>query len=61
MARVIFAVAPMPYHAPRARELEARLGKPTIGHDIALYWRMMKNLKIAPATPQGHLLERLHA
>ena len=43
-----------------ARGLEAKLGKPVVGHDIALYWRIFKSLGIAPATPQGALLERLH-
>lgn len=43
-----------------ARDLEARLGKPVVGHDIALYWRVFRTLGIAPATPQGRLLERLH-
>lgn len=44
-----------------ARMLEARLGKPVIGHDMALYWRVFKSLGLAPATPQGKLLESLHA
>lgn len=44
-----------------ARDLEAMLGKPVIGHDIALYWRMMKDLTLAPVTPQGQALESLHA
>ena len=44
-----------------ARELEAMLGKPVIGHDIALYWRIMSDLGIAPTTPQGALLDGLHA
>jgi hypothetical protein len=44
-----------------ARDMEAKLGKPIIGHDIALYWRIMKDLGIAPTTPQGSLLESLHA
>ena len=44
-----------------ARDLEAKLGKPVIGHDTALYWRMFKTLGIAPVTPQGQLLESLHA
>ena len=44
-----------------ARAMEAKLGKPVIGHDIALYWRIMKDLNIAPTTPQGRLLESLHA
>ena len=44
-----------------ASTAEARLGKPVIGHDIALYWRIMKDLGIAPVTPQCRLLESLHA
>ena len=40
-------------------ELEAMLGKPMIGHDSALYWRVFKTLGIAPATPQGSLLSSL--
>ena len=44
-----------------ARDMEAKIGKPIIGHDIALYWRLMKDLKIAPTTSQGVLLESLHA
>ena len=44
-----------------ARKLEQKLGKPVIGHDIALYWQIMKDLKIAPTTSQGQLLESLHA
>ncbi len=42
-----------------ARSLEAKLGKPVIGHDIALYWRIMKDLGIGPTSPQGVLLESL--
>ncbi|MDJ0639514.1 MAG: hypothetical protein QNJ20_11810 [Paracoccaceae bacterium] len=42
-----------------ARELEAMLGKPVVGHDIALYWRIFKDLSLAPVTPQGRLLESL--
>ncbi|UWQ19586.1 hypothetical protein K3551_14300 [Jannaschia sp. M317] len=44
-----------------ARAMEAKLGKPVIGHDTALYWRIMKDLGIAPTTPQSQLLESLHA
>jgi len=40
-------------------ELEAALGKPVIGHDIALYWRIFKSLGVPPATPRGQLLKRL--
>jgi maleate cis-trans isomerase len=43
-----------------ARELEERLGKPVIGHDTALYWRIFKTLGVAPVTPQSALLESLH-
>ncbi len=41
------------------RELEGRLGKPVVGHDTALYWRVFKTLGLAPVTPQGQLLESL--
>ena len=40
-------------------QLEARLGKPVIGHDTALYWRIFKTLGIAPVTRQGRLLSSL--
>ncbi len=40
-------------------ELEIMLGKPVVGHDTALYWRIMKDLGIAPTTRHGHLLESL--
>ncbi len=40
-------------------ELEAMLGKPVIGHDTALYWRIFKTLGIAPVTQQGRLLSSL--
>ena len=39
--------------------LEAMLGKPVVGHDSALYWRIMKDLGIAPTSRQGRLLESL--
>lgn len=42
-----------------AGRLEAKLGKPVVGHDIALYWRIMTDLDIAPVSPQGALLESL--
>ncbi|MCY4180968.1 MAG: hypothetical protein OXD48_11995, partial [Litoreibacter sp.] len=42
-----------------ARDMEAKLGKPVIGHDTALYWRIMKDLGLAPGTPQSRLLESL--
>ena len=44
-----------------ARGLEDMLGKPVIGHDIALYWRIMKDLGIEPTTTQGRLLESLRS
>ncbi|WP_171236776.1 hypothetical protein [Ruegeria sp. HKCCA6837] len=40
-------------------ELEKRLGKPVIGHDTALYWRIFKTLGLAPETQQGSLLSSL--
>ncbi len=43
------------------RQLEQALGKPVIGHDTALYWRIFKSLGLSPTTPQGQLLEGLHA
>ena len=42
-----------------AAGLETMLGKPVIGHDIALYWRIFKTLGIAPVTKQGSLLASL--
>jgi hypothetical protein len=50
-------IAQRPVHY--AAELEARLGKPVIGHDIALYWRIFKTLGLAPETQQGSLLASL--
>ncbi|MEM6388469.1 MAG: hypothetical protein AAF825_01380 [Pseudomonadota bacterium] len=44
-----------------ARAMEEILGKPIIGHDTALYWRIMKHLGIAPTSLPSLLLERLHA
>lgn len=44
-----------------ARRLETLLGKPVIGHDIALHWRIFKSLGLGPETPQGSLLETLRA
>ncbi|MEM7188289.1 MAG: hypothetical protein AAF439_01640 [Pseudomonadota bacterium] len=41
--------------------LEDRLGKPVIGHDTALYWRVFKSLGLAPETPLGRLLGTLNA
>ena len=40
-------------------DLEALLGKPVIGHDTALYWRIFKTLELAPTTRQGQLLTSL--
>ncbi len=40
--------------------LEAALGKPVVGHDTALYWRVFKTLGIAPVGAHGRLLESLH-
>lgn len=40
-------------------KLEVMLGKPIIGHDTALYWRIFKELEIAPIGKHGKLLERL--
>ena len=41
--------------------LEKRLGKPVIGHDIALYWRIFKTLGIRPERAEGQLLSSLEA
>ena len=41
------------------RELEAMLGKPVVGHDTALYWRVFKSLGLAPTREMGRLLESL--
>lgn len=41
--------------------LEVRLGKPVIGHDIALYWRIFKTLGIRPERAEGQLLSSLEA
>lgn len=40
-------------------DLEEVLGKPVIGHDTALYWRIFKTLGLAPTTRQGRLLSSL--
>lgn len=42
-----------------AKSLESLLGKPVVGHDIALYWRVFKSLDTAPISSQGQLLEGL--
>ena len=39
--------------------LEEQLGKPVIGHDTALYWRVFKTLGLSPVTKQGSLLSSL--
>ncbi|MGR3484760.1 MAG: aspartate racemase/maleate isomerase family protein [Paracoccaceae bacterium] len=39
--------------------LEADLGKPVIGHDTALYWRIFKTLGLRPEGRHGALLESL--
>lgn len=43
------------------RSLEAMLGKPVVGHDTALYWRLFKTLGLAPTRPMGTLLDSLAA
>ena len=53
------SLAQRPVHHEVA--LEARLGKPVIGHDAALYWRIFKTLGLAPETEQGTLLSSLRA
>lgn len=50
-------IAQRPVHHEVA--LEDRLGKPVIGHDTALYWRIFKTLGLAPETQQGSLLSSL--
>ena len=39
--------------------LEERLGRPVVGHDTALYWRLFKTLNITPVGNRGILLSRL--
>ena len=39
--------------------LEIALGKPVIGHDTALYWRVFKSLGLRPTSPLGQLLDSL--
>ena len=41
------------------KQLETVTGKPVIGHDTALYWRIFKTLGIAPEGSHGQLLESL--
>lgn len=46
-----------PLHlTPRLEEI---LGKPVIGHDTALYWRIFKTLGVKPMGNHGQLLESL--
>ena len=40
--------------------LEQALGKPVIGHDTALYWRVFKSLGLKPTTYNGKLLGSLN-
>ncbi len=42
-------------------DIEAKLGKPMVSHDNALYWRIYKTLGIGPVTEQGVLLSSLPA
>lgn len=39
--------------------LEEHLGKPVIGHDTALYWRIFKSLGVSPPDKHGFLLDKL--
>ncbi|NOD64831.1 MULTISPECIES: hypothetical protein [unclassified Ruegeria] len=50
-------VARRPVH--HTAELEKRLGKPVIGHDTALYWRLFKTLGLAPTSYHGQLMATL--
>ncbi|KNG94878.1 hypothetical protein [Pseudaestuariivita atlantica] len=40
-------------------QLEAAIGKPVIGHDTALYWRIFRSLGLRPEGAHGRLLEAL--
>lgn len=40
-------------------DLEALLGKPVVGHDTSLYWRVFKSLGIGPTGEYGTLLGSL--
>ena len=42
------------------KDLENMLGKPAIGHDTALHWRIFKSLGLSPTVQRGHLLESLN-
>ena len=50
-------LAQRPVHHTEA--LESHLGRPVIGHDTALYWRVFKTLGIAPEITHGQLLSSL--
>ena len=50
-------LAQRPVHHTEA--LESRLGRPVIGHDSALYWRVFKTLGITPDIVHGQLLSSL--
>ena len=52
-------VARRPVH--HTAELEKRLGKPVVGHDTALYWRIFKTLGLAPTSYHGRLLDTLES
>ena len=41
------------------QELEKKIGKLIIGHDIALYWALLKDLSLPPVASHGQLLESL--
>ena len=55
--RATDGIAQRPLHYASA--LESRLNTPVIGHDIALYWRLFKTLRIAPDGDNGSLLSSL--
>ena len=42
-----------------AADLEARIGKPIVASDTALYWRLFKTLGVAPVGDHGRLLSTL--
>ena len=50
-------LAQRPVHHTEA--LESLLGRPVIGHDTALYWRVFKTLGITPDIVHGQLLSSL--
>ncbi len=43
----------------QTNNLEQLLGKPIVGNDTALYWRIFKSLSIKPTDEYGQLLSRL--